>query len=103
MKKRYRLQPQNATRVRHHGPGLRLAAPPQRPGTAAGRRRQPRTEAPPDGSEMGRRLRPGRTGSKIGADRKRGQTMRKNPLASAIRDIASPELEHDHCQARLYA
>ena len=36
MKKRYRLPPQNATRVRHLGAGVRLAAPPKGPGTAAG-------------------------------------------------------------------
>ena len=56
--------------------------------------------APPGRPKTGRRLRPGRTGSKIGADRKRGQTMRKNPLASAIRGILTPQFAvpyNQHC------
>ena len=88
MKKRYRLPPQNATRVRHLGLGLRLAAP----------RRAP--EPPPADTDRGsaRRLRNGPPLAPLaGLAAQSGQpanaepAMRKNPLASAIRDIASPE------------
>ena len=90
MKKCYRLQPQNATRVRHLGAGVRLAAPPGAAGTTAGSPRQrPRRTAP----KRAAACTTGRRCGTIGTDPDREQTMRKNPLATAIRAIVSPEFE----------
>ena len=89
------LQPQSATRVRHQGAGLRLAAPPGAAGTAAGRPGPRPRPAAPKWADACATSRPCGT---IGADPDRKASDEKEPPGDrhqghsepGVRDILRP-------------